>query len=112
MMLGEGFKCFPACRKTLEIADFSSIIGLLGLTQGEDTTTAMARALVDGLETEGIEEMWSKLNQTSRADYGKRQFEDVLSCLDTDTRRARKQTDAEHKAGLYSGTQLLLFENL
>ena len=27
----ETFKSFPACRKTLEIADFSSIIGLLGL---------------------------------------------------------------------------------
>jgi hypothetical protein len=31
MMLGEGFKCFPACRKTLEIDDFSSIIDPSGL---------------------------------------------------------------------------------
>jgi len=27
--VGEAFKCFPACRKTLEIAGFSSIIGVL-----------------------------------------------------------------------------------
>jgi hypothetical protein len=31
MVLGEGFKCFPAYRKTLEIGDFSSIIEPLGL---------------------------------------------------------------------------------
>ncbi|MFQ6132836.1 MAG: DUF6784 domain-containing protein, partial [Armatimonadota bacterium] len=33
------------------------------MTQGEDMTTALARALVDGLGGEGVEQVWSKLNQ-------------------------------------------------
>ena len=37
--------------------------GLLAMTQGEDMTTAMAKALVDGLETEGVESIWAKLNE-------------------------------------------------
>jgi hypothetical protein len=36
--------------------------GLLAMTQGEDMTTALARALVDGLEGEGVEQVWAKLN--------------------------------------------------
>ncbi|MDK2463705.1 MAG: DEAD/DEAH box helicase [Candidatus Korarchaeota archaeon] len=35
--------------------------GLLAMTQGEDMTTALAKALADRLETEGIEEMWLRL---------------------------------------------------
>lgn len=37
--------------------------GLLAMTQGEDMTTAMAKALVDGLEGEGVEQIWSKMNR-------------------------------------------------
>jgi len=37
--------------------------GLLAMTQGEDMTTALAKALVDGLEGEGVEQIWSKLNR-------------------------------------------------
>ena len=33
------------------------------MTQGEDMTTAMAKALVNGLEGEGVEKVWSNLNQ-------------------------------------------------
>ena len=33
------------------------------MTSGEDMTTALAKALVDGLETEGIEQIWRKINQ-------------------------------------------------
>ena len=43
--------------------------GLLAMTQGEDTTTAMAKALVDGLADEGVEQVWSKLNQKNISDY-------------------------------------------
>lgn len=39
--------------------------GLLAMTAGEDMTTAMAKALVEGLDVEGIEQMWSKLNKTN-----------------------------------------------
>jgi len=37
--------------------------GLLAMTQGEDMSTALAKALVDGLEGEGVEQVWSKLNR-------------------------------------------------
>jgi SNF2 family DNA or RNA helicase len=37
--------------------------GLLAMTAGEDMTTAMAKTLVEGLDVEGIEHMWSKLNE-------------------------------------------------
>ncbi len=37
--------------------------GLLAMTQGEDMATALARALVDGLEGEGVEEIWHSLNK-------------------------------------------------
>jgi hypothetical protein len=34
-----------------------------------DMTTAMAKALVDGLETEGVESIWAKLNQKNAPGY-------------------------------------------
>lgn len=37
--------------------------GLLAMTQGEDMTTALARSLADGLEGEGVEQVWAKLNR-------------------------------------------------
>jgi SNF2 family DNA or RNA helicase len=39
--------------------------GLLAMTQGEDMTTAMAKALVEGLDVEGAEQIWKKLNQAN-----------------------------------------------
>jgi len=39
--------------------------GLLAMTQGEDMTTAMAKALVDGLDVEGAEQIWKKLNEAN-----------------------------------------------
>ena len=39
--------------------------GLLAMTAGEDMTTAMAKALVEGLDVEGIEQIWSKLNKSN-----------------------------------------------
>lgn len=39
--------------------------GLLAMTQGEDMTTAMAKALVEGLEVEGAEQIWKKLNEAN-----------------------------------------------
>ena len=37
--------------------------GLLAMTPEEDITTAMAKALIEGLEIEGAEQIWKKLNQ-------------------------------------------------
>jgi len=39
--------------------------GLLAMTQGEDMTTAMAKALVDGLDVEGAEQIWKKINEAN-----------------------------------------------
>lgn len=39
--------------------------GLLAMTQGEDMTTAMAKALVEGLDVEGAEQIWKKLNEAN-----------------------------------------------
>lgn len=39
--------------------------GLLAMTQGEDITTAMAKALTEGLNMEGAEQIWKKLNQAN-----------------------------------------------
>lgn len=39
--------------------------GLLAMTQGEDMTTAMAKALVEGLDVQGIEQIWKKLNEAN-----------------------------------------------
>jgi hypothetical protein len=35
------------------------------MTQGEDMTTAMAKALVDGLDVEGAEQIWRKINEAN-----------------------------------------------
>jgi SNF2 family DNA or RNA helicase len=43
--------------------------GLLAMTAGEDMTIALAKALVEGLDTEGVEEIWSNLNQSNNPDY-------------------------------------------
>lgn len=39
--------------------------GLIAMTQGEDMTTAMAKALMEGLEIEGAEQLWKKINQVN-----------------------------------------------
>jgi transposase len=50
MRLGEASKCFPACRKTLEIAYFSFIIGPFGpgkeleMTKSKDVVTQIRKA--------------------------------------------------------------------
>ncbi len=36
--------------------------GLLAMTSGEDMTTALAKTLVEGLNGEGAENIWQKLN--------------------------------------------------
>jgi SNF2 family DNA or RNA helicase len=40
--------------------------GLAALTSGEDMTTALAKALVEGLEAEGVEQIWKKINEKNQ----------------------------------------------
>jgi len=40
--------------------------GLLAMTSGEDMTTALAKTLTEGLEDEGAEYVWKKLNEKNR----------------------------------------------
>ena len=51
--------------------------GLLAMTQGQDMTTAMAKALVEGLEVEGAEQIWKKLNQNNLKTKPKEQREET-----------------------------------
>jgi SNF2 family DNA or RNA helicase len=39
--------------------------GLLAMTAGENMTTEMAKALVEGLDIDGVEQVWSKLNKSN-----------------------------------------------
>jgi len=41
------------------------------MAQGDDMTTAMAKALVNGLGDEGVEQIWSKLNRKNKISYEK-----------------------------------------
>ena len=40
--------------------------GLLAMTSGDDMTTALAKTLTEGLEDEGAEHVWRKLNENNR----------------------------------------------
>jgi len=53
--------------------------GLLAMTQGEDMSTALAKALVDGLDVEGAEDIWRKINEKNAEITGKEITEDLQS---------------------------------
>jgi superfamily II DNA or RNA helicase len=53
--------------------------GLLAMTQGEDMSTALAKALVDGLDVEGAEDIWRKINEKNAEMTGKIVTEDIAS---------------------------------
>ena len=73
--------------------------GLLAMTQGEDMTTTLARTLVEGLEGQRVEEIWSHLSRVS-ADEGKREpfgdgllfYVDPEGAAEKTLRRRRKRT--------------------
>ncbi len=50
--------------------------GLLAMTQGEDMSTALAKALVNGLDVEGAEAIWRKINEKNAEMTGKSVPED------------------------------------
>lgn len=54
--------------------------GLLAMTSGEDMTTALAKTLVEGLNSEGAESIWQKLNEKNsiyRSEEVVEDFDDV-----------------------------------
>ena len=46
--------------------------GLMVMTQGEDMSTTLAKALVDGMDVEGIEDIWKKINLKNTELTGKK----------------------------------------
>lgn len=74
--------------------------GLLAMTQGEDITTVLAKTLVDGLEDEGVEKIWSNLNQmNSIASKNEPSSDGWLFYVDPEDfvkqKRSRRKTKAE-----------------
>jgi len=51
--------------------------GLLAMTSGEDMTTALAKTLVEGLNNEGVENIWQKLNEKNSIYRSEEAVEDV-----------------------------------
>jgi len=45
--------------------------GLMAMTQGEDMSTALAKALVEGMDVEGAEDIWRKINKKNAELTGK-----------------------------------------
>ena len=87
--------------------------GLLAMTQGEDMTTAMAKALVDGLETEGVESIWAKLNDKNAPGYIKEAApEGMLFYVDPESFLKRKRSRSRRKKTRSGRQQLLLFGDL
>ena len=46
--------------------------GLMAMTQGEDMNTALAKALVEGIDVEGAEDIWRKINLKNAEMTGKK----------------------------------------
>ncbi len=49
--------------------------GLMAMTQGEDMSTALAKALVEGINVEGAEDIWRKINLKNAELTGKEAVE-------------------------------------
>ena len=86
--------------------------GLLAMTQGEDMTTAMAKALVDGLSTEGVEQMWSKLNEKNAPGYvGEAAPEGMLFYVDPESFVKKRRAARRRKNASSGDRQMLLFDD-
>ena len=51
--------------------------GLLAMTQGEDMNTALAKALIEGMDVEGAEDIWRKINLKNAEMTGKTVSDDM-----------------------------------
>ena len=65
--------------------------GLLAMTQGEDMSTALAKALVDGLDVEGAEDIWRKINEKNAEMTGKEITENLQNEY-----RDEKESERDH----------------
>jgi len=84
--------------------------GLLAMTQGEDMTTALAKTLVNGLETEGVEQMWSKLNEANKSEeYRKSRPDGWLFYVDPESFAKKGGGRGKRKRNIYGNEQLMLF---
>jgi len=97
---------------SLAIEGKFSTEGLLALTAGEDMTTAMAKALVEGLETEGVEQVWSKLNQSNKTEYRESAPDGMLFYFDPESFLKKKRTRRKRTKGASGSEQMLLFGDL
>ena len=86
--------------------------GLLAMTQGEDMTTALAKALVDGLEGEGVEQVWSKLNRSDIGESAQEAYGDgLLFYVDPTVVEKRKRSKRRARTS-QTAQQLGLFDGL
>jgi hypothetical protein len=83
--------------------------GLLALVSGTDMTSALAKALVDGLEGEGVEEMWAKLNTTSSDETLPGPYAGGLLLHVDPTGAAREKKRVRRKPRVAGAEQLGLF---
>ena len=94
---------------TLAIEGKFSEEGLLAMTAGEDMTTAMAKALAEGLDVEGVEQVWSKLN--SRNAEGRTDeipIENKIFYVDPVTSLGKRKLKRRRKKSVYNPDQLCL----
>jgi len=66
--------------------------GLLAMAQGEDMTTVLARALVDGLQGEVVKGMWSRMNRRDHQAVRPSHADGLLSYLDAVNAEKRART--------------------
>jgi len=90
--------------------------GLLAMTQGEDMTTAMAKALVEGLHGEGVEQTWAKLNRRNAPGHGTEPVaEGILFYVDPASfvqERRRTGAGTKRRKTRFDPDQLLLFPGI
>jgi len=85
--------------------------GLLAMTKAEDMTTALAKVLVDGLEGEGVEQVWSKLNRRSAPYSSREAFADgLLFYVDRTLVERRRKTRTRRGKLKWDPAQLRLFD--
>lgn len=85
--------------------------GLLAMTQGEDMTSALAKALVDGLEGEGVEEMWAKAAGARTGEGAEEAFRDGMLSGPGLTRALERAGKRGRTRKPVQAGQLVLFED-
>jgi len=85
---------------------------LLALTPNDDTMMAMAKAVADGLETEGVEQMWAKLNQKNAEGCRGKELDRTLLYVDPEGFLKKTKSKWTRKTPLHESKQLLLFGDL